>query len=46
LPAIVEIEQGAGRFHGVAFPAATVRLDELGSADANQGSAPAACPAE
>src|SRR5262245_24235324 len=35
LPADVELEKGAGALHTVAFPQATVRLDEVGDTDAH-----------
>ncbi len=43
LPAEVELEQGAGQKHTVAFPQGTVRIDELGPEDANQGAHPPGC---
>lgn len=43
LPARAEIEYGAGAEHTVAFPVATVRIDEVGEADANQGGPPSEC---
>lgn len=43
LPADVEIEAGSGAIHGVAFPGITVRIDERGSLDPNQGPPPPAC---
>lgn len=43
LPAFVEVEQGAGAIHTVAFPQGTVRIDEIGGADENQSGPPAAC---
>jgi len=43
LPTAVEIEAGAGGIHSVAFPQATVRIDEVGLADPNQGFAPKTC---
>lgn len=43
LPAEAEIEYGAGALHTVAFPQATVRLDEVGDADARQARPPPAC---
>jgi hypothetical protein len=43
LPAAAEIETGIGRYHGVAFPQGAVRIDEIGTADANQWTAPPTC---
>lgn len=43
LPADAEIELGAGALHSVAFPQATVRIDELGGADTNQAQPPLTC---
>lgn len=43
LPAEAQIEYGAGARHTVAFPSATVRLDEVGDADARQGGPPEDC---
>ena len=43
LPADVRIEAGAGAIHGIAFPGITVRIDEIGSLDVNQGPAPPPC---
>ena len=43
LPAVAEIESGVGRYHGVAFPQGAVRIDEIGTADANQWTAPPTC---
>jgi hypothetical protein len=43
LPATVEIERGPGAVHTVAFPQATVRLDEAGLEDANQAGPPSTC---
>ncbi|MCB9645326.1 MAG: hypothetical protein H6730_01810 [Deltaproteobacteria bacterium] len=43
LPARVEVEEGTGALHGVAFPSKTVRLDEVGSVDAQQAAPPATC---
>ena len=43
LPARVEVQEGAGALHGVAFPGRTVRLDELGSSDAMQDLPPPSC---
>ncbi len=44
LPTSVEVERGAGVIHTVAFPQATVRIDEIGGLDANQSGPPPACP--
>lgn len=44
LPTDAEIELGAGAIHSVAFPQATVRIDEVGGLDENQGPPPPACP--
>jgi hypothetical protein len=43
LPSDAEIESGPGALHTVAFPQGTVRLDEVGEADANQARAPLTC---
>jgi hypothetical protein len=43
LPAEVEVEQGAGALHTVAFPRATVRIDEIGTADEHQAQPPTTC---
>src|SRR5690349_16327446 len=43
LPSDAQIERGAGAYHSVAFPQATVRLDELGNADDNQSGPPPTC---
>jgi len=43
LPAVAEIEYGAGATHTVAFPGVTVRIDEVGRADAHQSDPPPAC---
>lgn len=43
LPADAEIELGAGVIHSVAFPEGTVRIDEIGGLDANQGPPPLSC---
>lgn len=43
LPASAEIEYGAGAAHTVAFPQATIRLDEVGRADAHQAGPPLSC---
>jgi hypothetical protein len=43
LPADAEIERGAGALHSVAFPQATVRIDETGGADTNQSQPPLTC---
>lgn len=45
LPVDAEIERGAGALHAVAFPQATVRLDEVGTLDARQARPPASCAA-
>lgn len=43
LPATIEIEDGHGALHGVAFPGRTVRLDEVGGADLHQARPPQTC---
>lgn len=43
LPAVAEIEVGAGALHSVAFPQMTVRIDELGALDDNQAMPPQPC---
>lgn len=43
MPTIVEVEEGAGVLHTVAFPQATVRIDEVGRVDANQARPPPLC---
>lgn len=43
LPALIEIEQGAGALHTVAYPQATVRIDEVGESDLNQARPPPTC---
>ena len=43
LPAVIEIERGTGAIHGVAFPGQTIRIDEQGSLDRNQGPPPLHC---
>jgi hypothetical protein len=43
LPAEVEVEQGAGALHTVAFPQATVRIDEIGTLDEHQAQPPHTC---
>lgn len=43
LPVSAEIELGAGALHGVAFPAATVRIDEVGGSDTHQARPPLTC---
>jgi hypothetical protein len=43
LPADVEVETGAGALHTVAYPQATVRIDEVGTLDANQARPPPPC---
>jgi hypothetical protein len=43
LPVLAEIEKGAGRYHTAAFPQATLRIDEVGLEDSNQGFAPKTC---
>lgn len=43
MPTTVEVEAGAGALHTVAFPQATVRIDEVGRVDANQARPPPAC---
>ena len=39
----VEVEQGAGALHTVAFPQATVRIDEIGTLDEHQAQPPHTC---
>lgn len=43
LPAVIEVEEGAGKLHSAAFPQATIRVDEVGNLDENQGTEPPAC---
>lgn len=43
LPADVQVEEGAGALHTVAFPQATVRIDEVGLADGHQAPSPETC---
>jgi hypothetical protein len=43
LPADVEIEEGAGALHSVAFPQATVRIDEVGLGDLRQAGPASPC---
>lgn len=43
LPAVAEIEAGAGRYHSVAFPQATIRIDDVSEGDPNQGLPPPTC---
>jgi hypothetical protein len=43
LPAKVEVEEGAGALHTVAYPQATVRIDEIGTADVHQDTPPVTC---
>jgi hypothetical protein len=43
IPALVELEYGAGADHAVAFPQGIVRLDEVGGADQNQSGPPRSC---
>ena len=43
LPILAEIEEGAGRYHTAAFPQASLRIDEVGVEDSNQGFAPRSC---
>ena len=43
LPALAEVEAGAGKIHTVAFPEATIRVDEVGTLDENQRSSPPTC---
>lgn len=43
LPVQAEIEVGAGALHGVAFPDATVRIDEVGASDSRQARPPLTC---
>lgn len=45
LPVIAEIELGAGKIHSAAFPQATIRVDEVGLVDENQGPEPPTCEA-
>jgi len=43
LPTWAEIEEGAGRYHTAAFPQSSLRIDEVGVEDSNQGFAPQTC---
>lgn len=43
LPAEVDVKDGAGALHAVAFPGQTVRLDERGGQDAMQALPPQSC---
>ena len=43
LPAHVEVEEGVGALHGVAFPRRTARLDEVGGLDTQQAAPPPSC---
>jgi hypothetical protein len=43
MPSVVEVEVGAGLLHTAAFPQGTVRIDELGTLDENQGPEPPSC---
>lgn len=43
LPAEVRVEVGPGPLHGIAFPGMTVRIDEVGTQDLNQGPPPPPC---
>lgn len=43
LPVEAALEVGAGAIHTVAFPQATVRIDEVGGDDLNQGGPPLTC---
>ena len=43
LPLWAEIEEGPGRYHTAAFPQASLRIDEIGTEDPNQGFAPTSC---
>jgi hypothetical protein len=43
LPTVAEVEAGAGALHSVAFPQATIRLDETGPSDLHQGPPPPSC---
>lgn len=45
VPAVVEIETGAGNIHSAAFPDSTIRVDEVGELDENQGPEPPTCAA-
>lgn len=45
LPSQAEIEEGAGHYHTAAFPQASLRIDEVGLDDSNQGFAPMSCAA-
>lgn len=45
LPALAEVEIGAGRIHTVAFPEGTIRVDEVGTLDENQRGPPESCAA-
>ncbi len=44
LPTEAELEPGAGAVHTVAFPQATIRLDQVGPTDDRQSGPPPACP--
>ncbi|MFO0723049.1 MAG: hypothetical protein U1E65_04630 [Myxococcota bacterium] len=43
LPALAEVEAGAGKIHTVAFPEGTIRVDEVGTLDENQRKGPPTC---
>jgi hypothetical protein len=45
LPSKVEVETGAGHVHTAAFPQTTLRIDEVGNLDENQGPEPEPCTA-
>ncbi len=44
LPAVIEVEEGAGALHQAAFPDLTARLDQAGAGDGNQDRPPVGCP--
>lgn len=44
VPVELEIEYGAGAIHSAAYPQGTIRLDQVGPSDAQQGEAPPPCP--
>ena len=43
LPTKAEVEVGPGYYHTAAFPGASLRIDEVGTEDLNQGFAPKKC---
>lgn len=43
LPTQAEVEIGPGYYHTAAFPGVSLRIDEVGSEDLNQGFAPRKC---